>query len=63
MFECEQCGGTGFIPYVALYMGSEISDSRACDCVNRFLKEASPVEILSYIKNKISKSAAQRCPF
>ena len=56
MFECDQCGGTGYITYQALYCEMKMNDYRACDCVNRFLKNATPVEVLGYIREKIKGS-------
>lgn len=62
MFECEQCGDTGYIPYVAFYDNVKVNGPRACKCLNDFLNQSTPHEIIAYIKKRISGADAKRMP-
>jgi Na+/phosphate symporter len=53
MFECDKCGGSGYITYVTLYENKKIKEERSCSCLNNFLNQSEPEQILDFMRKRI----------
>lgn len=54
MFNCEKCGGSGYITYVTLYENKKINEDRSCSCLNNFLNKSDPAEIMNFVKKRLN---------